>query len=92
MLLKMDFWPADKTSTPSMITPRGELFLPRLRRYSKPAEMPEVHLRTQASGLFKHQLRLHKDSKSHAMGTVFGSCLGRGNPYPLFPLFVYKVC
>ena len=73
-----------------MIMPRGELlsFRAACVATSKPVEMPKVHLRTQASESFKHQLRLHKDRNDghSAFGAAPWSVSAAENSYPLFPL------
>jgi hypothetical protein len=69
-----------------MIMPRGEALVFRAACVAtvKPVEMPKVHLRSQASESFKHQLRLHKD-RNDGHSAFRGCplvCLGRGKSLP----------
>ena len=69
-----------------MIMPRGEALVFRAACVAtvKAVEMPKVHLRSQASESFKHQLRLHKD-RNDGHSAFRGCplvCLGRGKSLP----------
>jgi hypothetical protein len=93
-MLLQDGFASGQNVNAVMIVPRDELALSATtvnqRRCLKCTYQPRL------PGHLNLQLRPHKDSKSHAMGTVFGSCplvcLGRGNLTHSSPLSVYKVC